>query len=281
MALHIVTDSSCDIELSRQEELGLTIWPLRVIFGDECYIEGENLTREEFYEKLAQSESLPKTAQMTPLEFEEKFRPWVEAGDEILFLPISTHMSGTYQCALLARETYPEAPIYIVDTRNVTLALGLLVTEALELRNKGMGAREIYDAITALVPRVRLYAVIDDLKYLKMGGRLSSAGAVVGTLLGIKPIIAIEDGKVINAAKARGQKQGFQIISEKAAADGIDLSHRVVYGHSNAVPMMEELIQVMSEKWDFPMIDRCSIGPVVGTHAGPGCAGVAFIAPLS
>lgn len=277
MALRIFTDSSCDIDLSRQEELDLTILPLRVIFGDTCYVEGENLTRDQFYAMLEQAEELPKTAQYTPMEFEDLFRPLVEAGDEILVLPISKEMSGTYQAALLAREAFPDAPIYVVDTLNVTFALGLLVMEALALRDQGLDAAGIYDAVTALVPRVRLYAVIGDLKYLKMGGRLSSAGAVVGTLLGIKPLIAIEDGKVISIAKARGQKAGFQMIRERVEADGIDFSHIVAYGHSNARPMLEELMETMKGCADTERLFIGDIGPVVGTHAGPGCAGIAFI----
>lgn len=277
MALRIITDSSCDIDLSRQEELDVTILPLRVMFGDDCYVEGVNLTKEEFYTMLSQTEELPKTAQITPAEFEDTFRPLVEAGDEILVLPISKELSGTHQAALIAKEAFPGAPIYVVDTQNVTFGLGLLVLEALDMRNKGMHAAEIYDAITALVPRVRLYAVIGDLKYLKLGGRLSSAGAVMGTLLGIKPLIAIEGGKVISIAKARGQKAGFQMIRERVEADGIDFSHYVTYGNSNARPMMEELMAVMNDCVHTDRLMTGDIGPVVGTHAGPGCAGIAFI----
>ena len=277
MALRIFTDSSSDIDVNRQKELDITILPLRVFFGDTCYVEGENLTKEEFYTMLAQADELPKTAQFTPMEFEELFRPLVEAGDEILVLPISKELSGTHQAALLAKEAFPDAPIYVVDTQNVTFGLGLLVYEALNLRDRGLHAADIYDAITALVPRVRLYAVIDDLKYLKMGGRLSSAGAMVGTLLGIKPIVSIEGGKVVSVAKARGQKAGFQTIRELVEADGIDFDYRVAYGHSNARPLMDELMKVMQGCADTDHLLFGDIGPVVGTHAGPGCAGIAFI----
>ncbi len=278
MALHILTDSACDIDLSQQEKLHFTILPLKVFFGDTCYIEGENLTKEQFYTMLAASSELPKTAQINPLDFEEVIRPWVEAGDEILILPLSKELSGTYQSAILAKESFPDAAIYVVDTLNVTFGQALLVQAALDMREQGMKAKEIFEAITALVPRVRLYAVIDDLKYLRLGGRLSSASAVVGTLLGIKPLIALQDGKVVSIAKARGQKAGYQMIVEKVREDGIDGDYPVYFGHSNAPEMMKELAELMNSSVSLPDVYESDIGPVVGTHAGPGCTGIAFIA---
>ncbi len=125
--------------------------------------------------------------------------------------------------------------------------------------------------------RIRLYAVVDDLKYLRMGGRLSSAGAVVGTLLGVKPVISIEDGKVVCVQKVRGLKAGYASILERVQKEA-DTGRRIYLGHSDAPALMEELAAAASGLLEGAPVHRSSIGPVVGTHAGPGCAGIAFIA---
>ena len=278
MALRILTDSACDIDLSLQDSLDLKILPLKVFFGEKSFVEGENLTKDAFYRMLAVSPELPKTAQINPTDFEEVLRPWVEAGDEVLILPLSRELSGTYQSALLAREAFPDAPIYVVDTLAVTFGQALLVRAALEMRDRGLRAEDIFKAVTALVPRVRLYAVIDDLKYLRLGGRLSSAGAVMGTLLGIKPLVHIEEGKVVSLAKARGHKAGSQMILERVREEGVDQDYPVYFGHSNAPAMMEELAELIRSACALPQTYESAIGPVVGTHAGPGCTGIAFIA---
>lgn len=278
MALRILTDSACDMDLAQQEALDLNILPIKVFFGEKVYVEGENLSKEQFYSMLAAATELPKTAQITPLDFEETLRPWVEAGDEVVILPLSRELSGTYQSALLAKDVFPQAPIYVVDTLNVTFGQALLVQAALQMREQGMNGADIFQAITALVPRIRLYAVIDDLKYLRLGGRLSSAGAVVGSLLGIKPLISIEAGKVVSIAKARGQKAGYQMILERVQKDGVDQAYPVYFGHSNAPGMMAELAEVIRSSSALPPAYESAIGPVVGTHAGPGCTGIAFVA---
>lgn len=140
---------------------------------------------------------------------------------------------------------------------------------ALEMRDRGLRAEDIFKAVTALVPRVRLYAVIDDLKYLRLGGRLSSAGAVMGTLLGIKPLVHIEEGKVVSLAKARGQKAGYQMILERVREEGVDQDYPVYFGHSNAPAMMEELEELIRSACALPQTYESAIGPVVGTMPAP------------
>lgn len=158
MAVRIFTDSACDLEFSELEALQVELLRIPVFFDEERYIEGENLTREEFYEKLAVSERLPKTAQITPVEFEEAFRPYVEAGEEIVVLPLAKELSGTYQSACIAKKQFPEAVIQVVDTRQVTFGLALLVRQAAALRDAGHTGPEIAEQISRLAARVRLYA---------------------------------------------------------------------------------------------------------------------------
>ena len=278
MAVRIITDSSSDLPFSKQETWGIDILPLRVIFGEEEYVDGRDLTAEQFYAKLSQAKELPKTAQVTPAEFEDVMRPYIETGDEIVVLPISRELSGTCASAMIAREQFPDAEIYVVDTLAVTFGLALLVEIAVRLRDQGLSAREIADKITQLKNRIRLYAVIDDLKYLRMGGRLSTAGAVVGSLLGIKPIVSIEEGKVCSVDKVRGLKAGYQSILERVRKDGVDPAYPAYLGHSNVPIAMQDLRAVIESQMKLDIAGSCDIGPIVGTHAGPGCTGIAFIA---
>lgn len=276
--VRIITDSSCDHSFSMQGKWNMDILPLRVRFGEEEYVDGRDLSREKFYELLETAQELPKTAQITPAEFEDVMRPYVEAGEEIVVLPISKEMSGTYQSALLAREQFPGAPIYIVDTQEVTFALGLLVDIAVRLRDEGMDAGTIAEKLDAIKSKVRLYAVIGDLKYLRMGGRLSSAGAVVGTLLGIKPIICIQDGKVIGIDKVRGMKAGYANLLARTEKDGIDTNYPVYFGHSNIPSALTELVKEATDRLALRDTHSVDIGPIVGTHAGPGAVGISFVA---
>ncbi len=281
MALRIITDSSCDLPFSIQKDWNIDILSFHVLFGDNEYIDGQNLNRQQFYRLMSEAPTLPKTAQISPYEFKEVFNPYVQAGDEILVLPISKERSGTYNGALLAKASYTDASIHVVDTLNVTFALALLVEVAVKLRDEGLDAKSIVEKIDELKKRIRLYAVIDDLKYLKMGGRLSSAGAAVGTLLNIKPIISVVGGKVVGIDKARGQKAGYQSIINYAKKDGIDNSYPVYFGHSNFPDAMDKLKILAGEQLKMNETRSADIGPVVGTHAGPGAVGLAFISAPS
>ena len=278
MAVRIITDSSCDHPFWVQEKWDIKMMSFKVIFGDKEYVEGKTLTNQQFYELMHAATEIPKTVQILPVEFEEVFRPYAEAGDEMVVLPISKHMSGTYNSALMAKEWFPDAKIYVVDTLNTSFGLGLLIDMAVRFRDQGMGAKEIAERIDSIKEKVRLYAVIGDLKYLKMGGRLSSAGAAVGALLGIKPIVCIRDGKVIGIDKARGMKAGYQTVLSYAEKDGIDTDYPVYFGHSDFPDGMAELRAMYNERFGVGEIHTSEIGPIVGTHAGPGCAGIAFVA---
>lgn len=278
MSVQLIVDGTCDISSEERERLGLECVPLRVFFGDDEYVEGRNMTAQQFYTMLAASPQLPKTAQITPAEFENAFRPFVDAGDEIVVLPISRELSGTYNSAIIASRTFPDASIYVIDTLNVTFAQALLIYEAAAMRDRGLNGAEIAARLSTLIPKARLLAVIDDLKYLKLGGRLSAAGAVAGTLLGIKPIVTIEGGKVVNIHKVRGQRAAYEYIAECASKE-IRRDSVVHFAHSNDRQKMQELIAVVSERitsFQPEKIRQFDIGPVVGTYAGPGCTGIAY-----
>ena len=277
MSVRIITDSSCDHSFLKQQEWKIDILPMRVYFGDKEYVDGRDLSSIQFYEMLAQSAELPHTTQITPFEFEDRIRPYVEAGDEVVILPLSKDLSGTYSSAVLAKEQFPGKPIYVVDTCQVTFSLGLLVEIAVQMRDSGRNGRAIAERLEILKDKVRLYAVIGDLKYLKLGGRLSSASATIGSLLNIKPIIAIEEGKVNSIVKVRGLKAGYESVLSYSEKDGIDTRYPVYFGHSNIPEAAEELKHTATERFGLKNVRLSDIGPIVGTHAGPGATGIAFI----
>ena len=275
--IRIVTDSTSDLSPQRAAELGVEVVPLAVHFGEETFRDGVDITKEEFYNRLAQVDTLPTTSQVPPETFIQVFQRLTEGGDQVLGLFISGAMSGTNQSANIARGIVDEANIAIVETGTVTFGLGLLVETACRLRDQGFSLSELEQKLTELAGRVRLLAVVDTLKYLKMGGRISGATAVVGGILGITPIITIQDGLVVSVGKTRGRKAGFQFIDkwlqEKEAPD---TSLPVTFGHSNAPQVMEECMAYFGPKLAGADLLPSDIGAVVGTHVGPGAGGLAF-----
>ena len=273
----IVTDSSCDLSLERCAELGVDMLPITVSFGEESYRANLDLTTEDFYQKLAAADELPHTAQITPAQFQEYFKPFVDSGDEVVCLFISSKMSGTLQSATVAKDILGATNIYLPDTLNVTFALGLLVEEAVKMRDRGLTAPQIVEEIQGLVPRVRLWAFIDDLKYLKMGGRLSASSALVASILGICPIITLKDGLVEVVGKARGKKAAFAAIRKFVEKEPISGDYCVTVGHANVPENCKAFEEYMGDLLKKREVHTQAIGSIVGTHTGPGAVGLAYI----
>lgn len=274
--VRIVTDSTSDLRPERRAALGVEAVPLSVHFGGLVFQDGVDITGAEFYRRLAQVETLPTTSQVNPETFAALFQSYVEQGDEVLGLFLSSAMSGTCQSALIAKDMVGRGEIHIVDSQTVTFALGLLVEVAVSLRDKGLSAAQIAQELTALTGRVRLLAVVDTLKYLKMGGRIRPAAAVVGGLLGISPIITIEHGLVEAAGKARGRKAAFQWMAKFVEKEPPDLTLPVSFGNSNAPAVMTECQEFFHETFGTAAHLESDIGSVVGTHVGPGAAGFVY-----
>ena len=273
----IVTDSSCDISPQRCAELGVELLPITVNFGDQSYRANLDITTEEFYDKLAAAQELPKTAQITPAQFEKIFKPYQESGDDVVCLFISSKMSGTLQSARVAKNILGAENILLPDTLNVTFALGLLVEEAVKMRDAGMTGAEIVEKIEELIPRIRLFAMIEDLKYLKMGGRLSATSALVASILGICPIITLKDGLVEVVGKARGKKAAFAAIRKWVEKEPISSDYCVTMGHANVPENCKALQEFLGDLLKKREVHVCSIGSIVGTHTGPGAVGLAYI----
>ena len=281
MMVRIVTDSTCDLpgELLRKWEV--SVLHLEVRFGNEVYRDGINLSVSEFYEKLAASEKLPTTSQITPDEFEAVFRPYTDRGDDIVGVFLSSELSGTCQSAFLAKEDVCPEHIFVVDSRSVTFGLGLLVWEAVRLRDEGHQAAEIARILEEKKHRMRVWGLVDTLEYLEKGGRISSTSAKIGSFLGIKPIIAFIDGKVEAVGKARSRKAGFLWIDDRIDKYSPEPGGLVTFGHSNSPEALQECMAFFSDRVDTVKALPCNMGCTVGAHVGPGAVGIAYFERVS
>jgi DegV family protein with EDD domain len=275
--VRIITDSTSDLTQERGERLGIDILPLTVHFGQESYRDGVDIGVREFYEKLSSSASLPTTSQVNPSDFESRFRQYTAAGDEVICLLISSGLSGTCQSACMARDLVGSASVFVVDTKSASFALGLLVEEAVRLRDAGRTASEIADTVGGLSRRLRLIAAVGTLKYLKMGGRLSATSAAVGGLLTIKPIVSVIDGRVEAIGKTRGRRAAFQYMLRYLQQHPANPGYPVAFGHSNDPEALAACMDFFSPYLNTHTAHLGDIGSIVGTHAGPGAVGLAYI----
>ena len=279
MSVRIITDSASDISQAEAINLGIDVLPLKTIFGQEEFLDGVTLDHVTFYNKLIESDVLPTTSQLSPFDYEQKFREAVEQGDDVVCIALSSKLSGCYQSARIAAEEFP-GKIVVVDSKSVAIGERILVQVALKARDEGKSAPEIGALLEAHIQKLRLIALVDTLEYLKRGGRVSSAAAFAGTLLGIKPVIAVEDGAVSILGKARGSKNGNNMLMtlvEKNGGINFDLPFALAYSgldDSMLQKYISDSASLYEEKADH--LPVCTIGSTIGTHVGPGAIAVAF-----
>lgn len=275
MKVRIVVDSVADVTEDIKKRL--TAVPLSINFGDEQYIDGVTLTREQFYEKLATSSVLPTTSQPSPADFAKVYEAAKLAGESLVVLAVSSKLSGTYQSAMIAAQDYPDN-VYVVDTQHVALGEGVLAEYALRLVDSGMSAKEIADEIEKEKQNVCLYAAVDTLEYLQRGGRVSKAVAIAGGLLSIKPLVCIRDGALDVAGKARGTKQCNALMNKQIeAVGGIDFDKPVLVGYTGkSDELLQKYMADSAPMWGGRKISTTLLSGIVGTHAGPNAVVVSF-----
>lgn len=273
----IITDSASDIVDNKREDL--TVLPVNINFGEEEFQDGVNLTHQMFYEKLIECDELPVTSQVPPFAFEKAFREAVEAGNQVIAVTLSSKLSGTWQSACIAAEGFG-GKVRVVDSENASIGQHALVEYALRLKDAGLGIEEIVERLEADKKRIRLIALLDTLEYLKKGGRISKAAAMAGSLLSIKPVIAIQRGEVAILGKARGSKQGNNLLAEQIRqTGGIDFGKPFVLGYTGlSDAMLRKYIKDHESFWKSSVdaLETSSVGGTIGTHIGPGAIGVAF-----
>lgn len=276
--IRILTDSASDILPAEARELGVDVIPLNVTFEDGTVIrDGVDLTPDEYYAHLASCKKLPTTSQPSPELFEKFYAEAAAAGDEVIGVFLSHELSGTYQCAKLAADLANVDNVIFVDSCSVCLGEALLVRLAVHLRDAGKTAVQIATTLEHAKEHLHLVAAIDDLKYLRKGGRLPAAVAVAGGMLGIKPLIAIKEGKVAMAGKARGLPGAYVALFKKIEEmGGINPGFASLAGYTvspREVAPIQTYLQDNLHQAE-PLVRQ--IGCVIGTHAGPGAFGLAF-----
>ncbi len=279
MSVRIITDSASDVSQELAKEWGITVLPLTVRFGEEEYYDGVTLSNDGFYEKLIETDEFPKTSQITPFRYEEAFQEARDAGEEVVCLALSSGVSGSYQSACIAAEDFEEG-VYVVDTREFCIGEFILVEQAVKLREEGKSAAEIAEAIRQMIPKVRVIAVFDTLEYLKKGGRISGAAATVGSMLSIKPVISIAEGEVAVLGKARGSKNGNNMLREYVKqAGGINWDYPVCLAFSGLTDAyLKKYIADSSELYagHEDQFRITHVGATIGTYAGAGAIALAF-----
>ena len=279
MKTRIIIDSACDMSKAEADQLGLDFLPLKTLFGEVEYLDGITLSPFEFYEKLVEGDCMPTTSQVSPYDFEQLYKQIKSAGEDAVVITLSAKLSGTYSSAHLALDGYEDC-VHIVDSENVCIGEQILVREAVRLRDQGLSASEIADELNQKKKKVCLLALLDTLEYLKRGGRISKTAAFAGGLLSIKPVITIQDGEVAILGKARGSKNGNNMLIELInKSGGIDFTMPLTLGYTGLEDsLLQKYIKDSNHIWEgnIDTLPISTIGSTIGTHAGPGAIAVAF-----
>ncbi len=277
MRVKIMVDSTADMAQEVAEQL--TSVPLSVHFGKEEYLDGITLSRQQFYEKLIESDVMPTTSQASPHAFYEAYAKAVAEGFEVVVITISSMLSGTYQSAVIAAEDFP-GRIHVVDSHSVTVGTGILAEYALQLAHQGLDGAAIAQKLEEKREEVRVIALLDTLEYLKRGGRISKTAALAGGLLAIKPVVELRNGEIHILGKARGSKHGNNLlVTEIEKAGGVDFSMPLLLGYTGLDDhLLQKYVTDSRSLWadHAAQLRSTLVGSVVGTHAGPGAVAVAF-----
>lgn len=284
MAVRIITDSASDItreDVAAAGNPALGVLPLSITFGNTTYEDGVNLSHQRFYELLVEGDDLPMTGQVNPYAFERAIGEARAAGDEVIVITLSGKLSGTNASANTAAASF-DSGVYVVDSKNVTVGERVLVDYALRLVGEGLSAADIATALEQAREDIYVVGLLDTLEYLRRGGRIPASAAALGKLLSIKPVITIEDGAVELLGKARGSKNGRNLLTQQVeTAGGIDFAMPIALGYAGLDDaLLRKYIEDSRHIWedhialeDLPVH---SVGATIGTHVGPGAIALAF-----
>ncbi len=282
MSVKIIIDSASDITAGYAKDHGIDLAPLKTTLGGKEYRDGLDILPDEFYEKLEANKELARTSQVNPGEFAALFENATKNGDEVVVITISSGLSGTCQSARIAAADF-EGKVFVVDSLSATAGEQVLIERAIALRDEGRSAAEIAADLNALRKKVRLFVRVETLEYLKRGGRISKTSAMLGTILGIKPVLTLNgEGKLETVGKARGNKQSHKMMNDAiTACGGIDFSMPVMMTYAGDVAdgavqkYLNDSTQLFGKEQDKLHIGQ--LGCVIGTHTGPGAIVIAFV----
>lgn len=280
--IKILVDSASDVEKTEADKLGIALIPMRVRFGDEEYLDGINLTHREFFEKLIESSELPQTSQINEYDWGERFKELTADGSEIIAVTISSKLSGTYSCAVKAAKKFA-GKVHVIDSMEASIGERILLQYAINLVRDGkLTADEIVEELNCKKGKIQVLAVLDTLKYLRKGGRISSVAAIAGEVLSIKPVISIVKGEIKLQGKAIGSKKSNNLLNqlvEKCGGIDFDMPYALAYsGLSDE--FLQKYLNDSERLWKgkADSIPSLMIGSTIGTHVGPNAIAVAFFA---
>lgn len=276
MKVRIIVDSTADMAPRYQERAAVA--PLTVHFGDEELIDGVSIDRRRFYERLVESDELPTTSQASPAVFQQLYEDAKRAGESAVVITISSKLSGTYQSACVAAADYEN--VYVVDSLSAAIGTGILAEYAIDCAEAGMDAPALAAHLEEKRADICVIGLLDTLEYLKRGGRISKTVAFAGGLLSIKPVVTIQDGEIALIGKARGSRQGNNLLVEKIhACGGIDFRLPILLGYTGlSDAFLRKYVDDSRALWEHgtDSLDETLLSGVIGTHTGPGAVAVAF-----
>ncbi len=278
--MKIFTDSGCDLPKSYYEENDVVLLPLRVQLNNKEYEDVISIDSKEIYDAIRQG-AQPKTSQVSPELFLKHFEELAKNDEEGIYIAFSSELSGTYSTAQMIRnqvlEQYPSLKLVIIDSKCASLGHGLVVEEAVRLRNMGVSLEDTASKITALAPQVEHLFTVEDLDYLAKGGRVSKASAFLGGLLSIKPILNVEDGKLVPIEKSRGRKKALNRMLDLMQERGGSFTNKIVgISHSDDAAFANEAKASIQERFSPQAVQITMIGSAIGSHVGPGTIAIFF-----
>ncbi len=282
--MRIFADSACDLPKSFFEENDVTLLPLHVLIDDNDYEDLVTIEAKEVYEAIRNGKH-PKTSQVSPELFLNKWKELAEIGEDGLYIAFSSELSGTYNTAIMmkdqVKDTNPRMNLVIIDSKCASLGYGLLVKEAVRLRNTGDDVRTIERKIRSMAARMEHLFTVEDLDYLAKGGRVSKTSAFIGGLLNIKPLLHVEGGKLVPVEKHRGRKKVLRRMVDLMAERGEQLSEQnIAISHADDESIALELKALVEELYSPKNVEIHMIGPTIGSHTGPGTIGIYFLNKL-
>ncbi len=278
MTIKIVTDSTCDLPQALVEELGITVVPAYVLFGNKTYRDRVDISENEFYGRLLNFPTHPTTSQPSPQDFAEVYSNLSKDADGIISIHVSSKLSGTCNSAIQAKEMVSAGcPIEVIDSCNVSMGLGLLAIEAVTTAGSGKGFEQVVEETKQLIPKTHVWALFDTLKYLAKGGRVGKAKALMGSVLNIKPLLSVKDGELMPATKARSREKGVDLLFDYASKITSIEAMAVIY--TTTLDEAEALAERLGGVFERKRIIIGRLGPALGVHAGPGTLGVAVRGP--
>lgn len=278
MGIRIITDSSADFDRATAKRRQVEIISMAVQFGNASFLDGKTITNDVFYTLLKEGRENPTTSQPTPAEFLRVFEEAKAAGDQVVAVLISSVLSGTVQSAQIAKGMCEYEDIYIVDSLSATAGIQILVNLACKLRDSGLPAPGIAQELERLKGRIRIFAVLDTLEYLRRSGRLSGFQAGLGAMTKLKPVITVRDGAVSIAAKAFGTSAAVKQLQKFLLQYPVDDAYPSYFLYTDDEEREEQLLPALREQGKLPLrLHYSSVGPTIGTHIGPGALGMAYI----